>query len=648
MRFKKILSMIVALTLLCVCDCGALAMSTGYDMPYYIGVDVTNQIVTIYDAKDDTIVRQMLTSSGMNDCTPNGAFDMVEKVRAPERHEWLWLGEYRCFVKFATRIYRGYMFHSIPFDKKDLSTMQEEAVKDFGMPTSHGCMRLRVEDARFIAEQCQAGTLVNIYKGEEKQEELRQRLLISSYNRDSGISYNEFLGYSEDALGLGSGGSRVADLQYRLSDLGYYEGDLGGRYDTDTVAAVKMIQRDLGLAQTGITSPELYEVLFSENAPVAYGEVTLNDGNGGFVVERLQRALHAMGLYSGEMDSIYDLEVKEAVRAFQSAYGFTVDGTATPEIQEAVYHQLQELETLFGENEIPAPETTVEEVTMATMISDNNIIVRSKPDTDSENMGKLVKGDVVVLEASQDGWSRISVGAKSGFVMSKYLEPFSQNNVVLKWSNGAIETRLGHTMEEYKAGAEYAAKAFSAYYASEDFVSAAAEEVDFVTVNTGSDDLRLNLRAKAGADAEILCEIPNGTSLRVLGEENGYTKVGFDEEIGYLLSDYLTPWQGHVEDVQSTEMVKERYVDTLNPETDALRAFVVLAGEDELVEVYAEPSAESKQVGELDVGVTVNVLAFDEDRNWVRIRYRGEEGWMSEANLQFQLMATMDMLAYEE
>lgn len=48
------------------------------------------------------------------------------------------------------------------------------------------------------------------------------------------------------------------------------------------------------------------------------------------------------------------------------------------------------------------------------------------------------------------------------------------------------------------------------------------------------------------------------------------------------------------------------------------------------------------------MGVTVNVLAFDEDRNWVQIRYRGEEGWMSEANLQFQLMVTMDMLAYEE
>ena len=197
MRLKKLISAVLAcMFLLGSVPAMAGNMAAGYDMPYYIGVDVTNQIVTIYNTAVDTIARQMLTSSGMNDCTPNGTFYLTEKGRAAERNEWLWLGEYECFVKFATRIYRGYMFHSLPFDKKDESTMQEEALRDFGMPTSHGCMRLRVDDAKFIAKKCLEGTVVKIYKSEEKTAELRQLLLVSSYTGEGGMTYNEFLGYS--------------------------------------------------------------------------------------------------------------------------------------------------------------------------------------------------------------------------------------------------------------------------------------------------------------------------------------------------------------------------------------------------------------------------------------------------------------------
>ena len=46
----------------------------------------------------------------------------------------------------------------------------------------------------------------------------------------------------------------MLDLQYRLSDLGYYEGEPNGAYDTKTIAAVKHLQDDLGLADNGIAS----------------------------------------------------------------------------------------------------------------------------------------------------------------------------------------------------------------------------------------------------------------------------------------------------------------------------------------------------------------------------------------------------------
>lgn len=639
MRLKKLIAAMTAFMLL-LGSIPAMAgnMDSGYNMPYYIGVDITNQIVTVYNTADDTIARQMLTSSGMNDCTPNGTFYLTEKGRVAERGEWLWLGQYDCFVKYATRIYLGYMFHSLPFDKKDESTMQEEALRDFGMPTSHGCMRLRVDDARFIAKECLQGTLVKIYKSEEKTEELRQLLLISSYTGEGGMTYNEFLGYSEDALGRGSGGTEVADLQYRLADLGYYEGDLGGRYDTDTIAAVKHVQKDLGLAQSGITTPELQEVLFSDDAPVSHGRITLKEGSSGPVVEKLQSALKLMGLYEGEIDRVYDLDVTNAVKAFQAACGYIADGVATAEVQQALYYQVEKLEEIFGADSIPQAEIVREELHKATLVSENNIIVRAKPDTDSQNLGKLTNGDRVVLNAVKGDWASITVGTQDGFVLKKYLQPYDDYNFVLKFNGDGKSYQLGHTMEEYKAGAKKAADEFSVLYASEDFVSSADEKVDYVTVNTGSDDVKLNLRDTADGNGQILAEVPNGTSMRVLAVENGYTKVGFDEKIGYLLNDYLTAWQGDVGEIESTEVKEASYVENLDTESGEIKAVVVLAGEDEIVEAYEEPSEASKCVGKLEVGTTVEVLKIDNETGWVLIRYKKNEGYVQDTHLQFQLM----------
>lgn len=639
MRFKKMIAAALALMLLLSSvPCMAGAMEAGYNMPYYIGVDITNQIVTVYNTADDTIARQMLTSSGMNDCTPNGTFYLTEKGRVAERGEWLWLDQYDCFVKFATRIYLGYMFHSLPYDKKDESTMQEEALRDFGMPTSHGCMRLRVDDARFIAKECLEGTFVKIYKSEEKTEELRQLLLISSYTGEGGMTYNEFLGYSEDALGRGSGGTEVADLQYRLADLGYYDGDLGGRYDTDTIAAVKHVQKDLGLAQTGITSPELQQLLFSDEAPISHGQITLKEGRSGPVVHKLQTALQTMGLYEDAIDSIYDLDVTNAVKAFQSACGYPIDGIATAEIQQAIYHQVEKLEETFGVGSIPKPEVISEEITMAQLVSENNIIVRSQPNSDSKNLGKLTDGDTMVLNASKDGWSSVTVGTVDGFVKTKYLKPFSTYNILIKFNADGKSYQLGHTMEEYKAGAKKAADEFSAYYASEQFTSSVDEKVDYVTVNTGSDDVKLNLRASASGDSAVLAQVPNGTSMRALAVENGYTKVGYDEQIGYLLNDYLTDWQGSVGEIESTEVVEESYVDSLDTENSEIKAVVVLAGNDGIVEAYQEPSEDSKVVGKLEVGTTVDVVKINSETGWVLIRYKKNEGYVQDTNLQFQLM----------
>ena len=64
-------------------------------------------------------------------------------------------------------------------------------------------------------------------------------------------------------LSHGSKGDDVVALQERLTELGYYNGLINGRYDSETQKAVKTFQKDNGLKADGIASRGLQELLFS-------------------------------------------------------------------------------------------------------------------------------------------------------------------------------------------------------------------------------------------------------------------------------------------------------------------------------------------------------------------------------------------------
>lgn len=637
MQFRKFLSIFLVMVL-CL-GLGVSAQAADYSMPYYIDVDITNQIVTIYKTEDNSIVRQMLTSSGKNDSTPLGTFYLTAKGRASERSEWTYFSEYHCWVKYATRIYRGYMFHSLSYKEKNESTLSESAVENFGMPASHGCMRLRLDDARFIALECLEGTRVRIYKSGEKDEELRQLLYVSSYSVDDGMSYAEFLGYSEDALGRGATGAEVQDLQCRLQDLGYLDGEVTGSYDTETITAMKHLQADLGLAQNGIANAELLEVIYSENAPVSAGQSTLSEGRSGPIVKKLQSALQTLGLYDGDIDSVYDLEVSEAVSKFQSVCGYTVDGIASAELQQALYYHIRQLETAFN-GDIPAGELSSEDVQMARLdFKDSKIIVRAQPDTDSKALGKLSDGDTVILNSIEGNWANIRANSVDGWVKTKYLETYTQQNMTLEFSRDDTSYRIGHTLQEYADGAQTPAEEFAAYYASEQFSSSAHESVTYATVSTGNEDVNLNLRASADSGSDILAEVPNGTCLRVLAQENGWTKVGYNDQIGYLIDDYLSFHEGSAEDVESTALEDESYIAALLEEAEetSIRAVVICGDSEKKSNVYAEGDADAEVMGRLSDGTEVDVISVDGD--WVLIEYKEHQGYMLDANLQFELIS---------
>ena len=154
---------------------------------YYIQVDITNQHVTVYRKSDMVIVRQMICSTGATATpTPQGVFVMPPKSRASERQKWYTFAD--CYAQYASRINGPYLFHSYLFYAKRDNAVIQSSVRALGSQASHGCVRLRIADAKWIAANCLSGTRVKIYKSGKRNDEIRKLLLKGSYSIDCGKS----------------------------------------------------------------------------------------------------------------------------------------------------------------------------------------------------------------------------------------------------------------------------------------------------------------------------------------------------------------------------------------------------------------------------------------------------------------------------
>ncbi len=134
------------------------------ELPYYICINRKQNCITIYtlDEQGEYTVpyKAMICSTGLYNATPRGTFQISTKYRWRE----LYGGVYG---QYATRIHGGVLFHSVPYYKKSESALCTEKYNKLGQQASMGCVRLTVEDAKWIAENCPAGTTVEIYDDDE-------------------------------------------------------------------------------------------------------------------------------------------------------------------------------------------------------------------------------------------------------------------------------------------------------------------------------------------------------------------------------------------------------------------------------------------------------------------------------------------------
>ena len=132
--------------------------------PYLLKVSVKNQKVYAYapDKNEEytILVRTMICSTGTTkDPTPKGTFPFA----TPGIDEWFYFKSFNCWARYPTFIEGNVMFHSVLYNQKDVKTLQQGSKANLGRRASHGCIRLNVEDAKWIMENIVKWTTVIIY-----------------------------------------------------------------------------------------------------------------------------------------------------------------------------------------------------------------------------------------------------------------------------------------------------------------------------------------------------------------------------------------------------------------------------------------------------------------------------------------------------
>lgn len=126
--------------------------------PYFIQVYKPSNYLIIF-AKDpatgafNTPVQAMRVSCGTP--TPTGTY------YTPARYRWLkMVGD--TWAQWCTQIQGDYLFHSVPNWTKNNKDLEVYEYNQLGNTRSLGCIRLNCEDAKWIYDNCQLGTQVNI------------------------------------------------------------------------------------------------------------------------------------------------------------------------------------------------------------------------------------------------------------------------------------------------------------------------------------------------------------------------------------------------------------------------------------------------------------------------------------------------------
>ncbi|HEY9631377.1 MAG TPA: peptidoglycan-binding protein [Coleofasciculaceae cyanobacterium] len=137
------------------------------------------------------------------------------------------------------------------------------------------------------------------------------------------------------AIQVNDSGQAVTELQQRLLDLGYYNGEITGFYGSMTQEAVIRFQQDMGLTadgvvgsatETALRSPTSATEASSQASSAAAPQSLVRLGDSGAQISELQRRLTDLGYYNASISGSFDAVTEAAVIRFQQDNNLPTDG----------------------------------------------------------------------------------------------------------------------------------------------------------------------------------------------------------------------------------------------------------------------------------------------------------------------------------
>ena len=136
-------------------------------------------------------------------------------------------------------------------------------------------------------------------------------------------------------LSPGDSGDKVRELQHRLLQLGWFEGQISGEFDDKTRLAVEGFQGKRGLPVLGFVDQATMDSLTSmtrkptedeKNNVLKPGPALMAKGASGDKVKDLQARLKQIGWYGPDVNGEYDDTTVESVKGFQGKRQLPVTG----------------------------------------------------------------------------------------------------------------------------------------------------------------------------------------------------------------------------------------------------------------------------------------------------------------------------------
>jgi len=131
---------------------------------YTIYVNTALNCVTIMQPNlqgDLVPVKAMVCS-----CAKEGRMTPTGTFKTTDYYDWRLMID-GTYGRYAVRFYKKILFHSVPYNAMAPDSLDWEEYNLLGQGASHGCVRLSVEDAMWIYDNCKPGTTVVVYEDPE-------------------------------------------------------------------------------------------------------------------------------------------------------------------------------------------------------------------------------------------------------------------------------------------------------------------------------------------------------------------------------------------------------------------------------------------------------------------------------------------------